>query len=381
MAHDTSESTGADPAARTDTAAAFDLFVTGPVFLDIIFTGLQEAPVGGREVMTSGMGSSPGGVATLAVAASRLGLRTALGAAFGEDMYGDYLWSTLADDEAIDLTMSRRWAGWHSPVTVSLSYDQDRAMITHAHEPPQPEDRTPTMPHAKTAFADLARDRPAWVDAAVAAGTLVFADVGWDATDQWDAAALRSRLDGCHAFVPNALEAMTYTRTDSPGAALERIRDWVPLAVVTAGSSGSYAADAETGETAWAPALSVPALDPTGAGDVFLAALVAGTLREWPILQRLRFANLCAALSVRDFGGALAAPGWAAICDWWEAVEPGSWLARDYAFLEDVLGTVEHRTYGRAVATIGFVGTRHDHPRHDPAQPRTRDFRIAPSGE
>ncbi len=53
--------------------------------------------------------------------------------------------------------------------------------------------------------------------------------------------------------MPNALEAMTYTRTDSPGAALERIRDWVPLAVVTAGSSGSYAADARAGETAWAP--------------------------------------------------------------------------------------------------------------------------------
>lgn len=361
--------------------AEFDLFVTGPVFLDIIFTGLQEAPVGGREVLTSGMGSSPGGVATLAVAASRLGLRTSLGAAFGDDMYGDYLWSTLADDEAIDLTTSHRWAGWHSPVTVSLAYDQDRAMITHAHNPPRTDDRTTPRPRARAAFADLAAERPDWVDDAIADGTLVFADVGWDPTDTWDAAALRSRLEGCHAFVPNAIEAMTYTRTDSPGAALERIRDWVPLAVVTAGSSGSYAADAESGETAWAPALTVPALDPTGAGDVFLAALVAGTLREWPLLQRLRFANLCAALSVRDFGGALAAPGWAAVCDWWEAVEPGSWLARDYAFLDDVLTTVEHRTYGRAVATIGFVGTQHDHPRHDASQPRRRDFRIADTGE
>ena len=50
------------------------------------------------------------------------------------------------------------------------------------------------------------------------------------------------------------------------------------------------------------------ALDPTGAGDVFLAGLVLGTLRGWPLQQRLRFANLVAALSVRDFGGALAAP-------------------------------------------------------------------------
>jgi sugar/nucleoside kinase (ribokinase family) len=361
----------------------YDFLVTGPVFLDIIFTGLQEAPVGGREVMTSGMGSSPGGVATLAVAASRLGLRTSLASAFGDDMYGDYLWGTLEDDEAIDLSASHRWSHWHSPVTVSLAYDNDRAMITHAHRPPRPEDDgfPADPPPAKVAFADVADGRPGWLDAAAARGTKIFADVGWDPTGEWDADALRDRLSGCYAFVPNADEAMAYTHTNSPGSALERLRDWVPLAVVTAGSSGSYAADAETGETAWAPALTVPALDPTGAGDVFLAALVAGTLREWPILQRLRFANLCAALSVRDFGGALAAPGWGAICDWWEDVEPGSWLARDYAFLEDVLPTVEHRTYGRAVATIGFVGEVHDHPHHVPPKPRSRDFRIAPRGE
>ncbi|QMW64857.1 hypothetical protein H4N58_11440 [Mumia sp. ZJ1417] len=372
MAHDSPE---------TDDLAC-DFFVTGPVFLDIIFTGLQEAPVGGREVMTSGMGSSPGGVATLAVAASRLGLRTSLAAAFGDDMYGDYLWGTLEDDEAIDLSASHRWPHWHSPVTVSLAYDKDRAMITHAHKPPRADLAVPhVLPTARAAFADVGDERPDWLDASAQRGTRIFADVGWDPTGLWDATSLRERLDGCYAFVPNAVEAMTYTGTDSPGAALERIRDWVPLAVVTAGSSGSYAADATTGETAWAPALTVPALDPTGAGDVFLAGLVAATLREWPLLQRLRFANLCAALSVRDFGGALAAPGWGAICEWWEALEPGSWLARDYAFLDDVLTTVEHRTYGRAVATIGFVGDTHDHPSHTPTEPRTRDFRTAPRGE
>ncbi|WP_262852833.1 carbohydrate kinase family protein [Mumia quercus] len=370
------------PEAAADEDVTYDFFVTGPVFLDIIFTGLQEAPVGGREVMTSGMGSSPGGVATLAVAASRLGLKTSLAAAFGDDMYGDYLWATLEDDESIDLSRSHRWEHWHSPVTVSLAYDMDRAMITHAHKAPRAEITAPDItPAARAAFADVADERPAWVDTAAERGTLVFADVGWDPTGRWDSTQLRERLDGCYAFVPNALEAMTYTGTDSPGAALERIRDWVPLAVVTAGSSGSYAADAQTGETAWVPALNVPALDPTGAGDVFLAGLVAATLREWPLIQRLRFANLCAALSVRDFGGALAAPGWGAICEWWEGVEPDTWLSRDYAFLEDVLATVEHRTYGRAVATIGFVGDTHDHPSHNPPPPPTRDFRIAPRGE
>lgn len=72
-----------------------DLFVIGTVFLDLIFTGLPAAPVGGREVLAEGMGASPGGAATLAVAASRLGVRTGLAAAFGSDVYGDYCWAAL----------------------------------------------------------------------------------------------------------------------------------------------------------------------------------------------------------------------------------------------------------------------------------------------
>ena len=55
-----------------------DVFVQGMVFLDIVFTGLRELPRPGTEVWADGMGSCPGGIANLAVAGSRLGLRTAL---------------------------------------------------------------------------------------------------------------------------------------------------------------------------------------------------------------------------------------------------------------------------------------------------------------
>ena len=344
-----------------------DLVVTGTVFLDLILTGLQAAPVGGREIMADGMGSSPGGAATLAVAASRLGVSTGLVAAFGSDVYGDFCWSTLEEDEGVDLSASRRLEGWHSPVTVSLAYDDDRAMITHAHPPPiDPDLLFGHVPPAQVCFADVGASRAPWVDGVVDRGSLVFADVGWDDTGVWDAAGLRERLEGCHAFVPNAAEAMAYTGKDHPGAALEVIRDWVPLAVVTAGSGGAYAADDRTGETVWVPGLRVPAIDPTGAGDVFLAALVAGTLRDWPLQQRIRFANLAAALSVRDVGGALAAPGWADVCDWWADLDRGSRLLRDYAFLDEVLGGVEHRMFARAVPTIGFDSGIHDHSRHGP---------------
>ena len=68
------------------------------------------------------------------------------------------------------------------------------------------------------------------------------------------------------------------------------------------------------------PALRVPALDPTGAGDVFGASMVVGTLSGWPLADRLAFATLCSALAVQQFGGSLAAPGWGDIADWWHTV-------------------------------------------------------------
>src|ERR1700735_4745924 len=96
------------------------LFVNGTVFLDVVFPGLPSLPLRGTEVQASGMGSCPGGIANLAIAASRLGLRTSLAAAFGDDVYGDFCWSTLTEQEGVDLTYARRFSDWHSPVTVSM---------------------------------------------------------------------------------------------------------------------------------------------------------------------------------------------------------------------------------------------------------------------
>src|SRR5207244_876347 len=83
-------------------------FLQGTVFFDVVLTGLPSLPARGTELLADGMGTCPGGIANLAVAASRLGLRTSLSAAFGDDLYGDFLWRTLEEQERVDLSRSRR---------------------------------------------------------------------------------------------------------------------------------------------------------------------------------------------------------------------------------------------------------------------------------
>lgn len=259
-----------------------DVFLTGTVFLDIIFTGLDSAPVRGTESWARGMGSSPGGVANMATALARLGLHTSLAAAFGDDHYGEYCWDALEQGEGIDLSLSHTVRGWHSPVTVSMAYEGERTMVSHGHEAPPPPAFAPPgapaasprcPPRSRAAIASLApgRSEP-WVATAARRGALVFADVGWDETGRWDLDGLTD-LEHCQAFLPNAEEAMRYTRTDCPRAAAHALAERVPLAVVTLGAEGAYAVDAATGTTAEVPAIAVEALDPTGAGDVFVAGL------------------------------------------------------------------------------------------------------------
>ncbi|GAA2499520.1 carbohydrate kinase family protein [Streptomyces longisporus] len=357
-----------DPLAvlRTPDDPPWDVYLTGPVFLDIIFTGLDSAPVRGTESWARGMGSSPGGVANMATALARLGLRTSLAAAFGDDHYGEYCWDALEQGEGIDLSTSRRVPGWHSSVTVSMAYEGERTMVSHGHEPPPETVFTlggapDCAPRARAAVASLTPGgRAPWIAQAAHHGTRIFADVGWDETGAWDLAGLTD-LEHCEAFLPNAEEAMRYTGAASPRAAAHALTEHVPLAVVTLGAEGAYAVDRRTGETAEVPAIAVEALDPTGAGDVFVAGFVTGTLANWPLADRLAFAGLTAALSVQEFGGSLSAPGWAEIAAWWRRVQsvegqdPAA--LRRYAFLERLIPQGEaERPWPRrrAVPTIGF---------------------------
>ncbi len=341
-----------------------DLLLSGMVFFDVIFTGLPAAPAPGTEVWARGMGSSPGGIANLAVAASRLGLKTGLAAGFGDDLYADWCWRTLSEQEGIDLRPSRRYPGWHTPVTVSLAMENDRSMITHGHHVPETtETILATTPASRAVMIDLAdseeRHGPPWWERSAAQGALIFADVGWDPTGRWDPSTLDG-LQGCHAFVPNCVEAMAYTSTDSPEAALLRLADRVPLAVVTCGGDGVVAVDSSTGEEAQCDALKVEAIDATGAGDVFGAALVVGTLAGWPLKQRLLFSSLCSSLAVQQFGGSLAAPGWGDIADWWSSTKRGAKtgvpgavdLLQRYGFLTDLLPPGPVQGVRRAEATI-----------------------------
>jgi len=77
-------------------------------------------------------------------------------------------------------------------------------------------------------------------------------------------------------------------------------------AVVTAGTRGCTVL---TGAERWhVPAFAVDAVDPTGAGDAFLAGIAWGMARFWPWPETARFAAAMGALATRALGAQAGLP-------------------------------------------------------------------------
>ncbi|MET1004819.1 MAG: PfkB family carbohydrate kinase [Propionibacteriaceae bacterium] len=282
-----------------------DLLFAGSVFCDLVFAGVPM-PEPGAEVYAEAFKLTPGGVANRAVAGSRLGARTALLSQLGDDPIGLHIAATLAAEPDLDLTWLTCKPGFQSPVTVSLTGVHEREFITYQEEA-DPMEWPVGRPTVGATHVSMQRELPEWVARLRQQGTLVYGGVGWDSTGKWSSEVLR-RLDQIDVFVPNDLEAMRYTGTEDVYEAARELGRYVELAVVTRGARGVIAYERSTGQLTEVPSVTVAAIDPTGAGDVFVASFMASGVLDWPIEQRLRLAGLAASLSVRTLGGAASAP-------------------------------------------------------------------------
>ncbi|HTW09949.1 MAG TPA: carbohydrate kinase family protein [Acidimicrobiales bacterium] len=314
--------------------------VVGPVCLDLVFSGLTSPPHLGAEVWASSLGVSPGGVANVAVALARLGLDVTLSAVFADDAFGHYLWSSL-QDEGVDLAYSVSAGGWSTPVTSSVALDGERSMVTYAEAPPvNVLDLLPTGYHTDALVISLADADAAWLSILHQVAPLVFADVAWE--DDEHSKALLSRLAAVDVFMPNAAEALACSRCATVPEAAARLSNFGPLVVVKNGESGSLAMCPGALMATEARAVPVQALDTTGAGDVFDAGFIYATLAGWPMVERLRFANLCGAESVKLIGGSLAAPCWRDLAASYSTMTDPA-LRRSYQFLDTALADAPAR--------------------------------------
>jgi sugar/nucleoside kinase (ribokinase family) len=262
-----------------------DLACAEPAFLDLTFDGLEAIPRPGEERLARDFLRSPGGGAITAVGAARLGLTSALVSPLGQDPPGEIVRELLAEDGV-------RWEGRlvkRTPVTVIMPADGDRAMATFD-------------PGEEATAADIAAVEPRSVVLSLArlhlapAQARLYASIG-DVEARALAGGALPDLSRSRAVFVNEREARLLTGSPDPEAAAAVLAEHARIAVVTLGEDGALAAGSEG--TVRVGGVKVDAVDTTGAGDLFSAAYVWADHWGATLEERLRWAVLYAALSVR----------------------------------------------------------------------------------
>ena len=112
----------------------------------------------------------------------------------------------------------------------------------------------------------------------------------------------RRLLPMADVVTPNEVEALQLSGASSVAEAVERLLELAPAVIVTLGERGAVVAERGSGRLVEVPAPRVDAVDPTGAGDAFNAALAYALGCGSDLLAAARFAVAAASMKVARRG-------------------------------------------------------------------------------
>jgi sugar/nucleoside kinase (ribokinase family) len=289
----------------------YDVLVYGPLFCDLIFTGLPGMPELGTEIFSEEFTITIGGSAIVAAGLQKLGARVGFIADLGNDLLSHAV-AGMLDEMGIDRTLIRQHPYPLPQVTVALSFPADRAFVTRFERPQEAVDLEDLLQshgakhlHISSFMAALEN-----VDApriAHAAGLTVSMDPGWDETALRDP-RLRTMIDELDVFLPSESELCYIAGTDDVEAALEQVGATMKHGqlILKQGKRGATAYSREHREQV--AALPVTPVDTTGAGDSFDAGFLFRFAQGASLTNCLQYGAVCGALSTTRVGGATAAP-------------------------------------------------------------------------
>ncbi|MBB6674051.1 carbohydrate kinase family protein [Cohnella nanjingensis] len=287
----------------------FDVMLFGSACCDLVFSGLPGLPGMGEEAWATGLDLTAGGIVNAAVAMARLDLKVGLAAEAGTDEWSARVLEVLRT-ERVMLDHVRQYPHPYPQLTVVLNQPGDRTFISYA-------DRR----HAESFLGSLPRiaaeadasyfhvtalpEYAGVVAEARKRGKTVSLDAVWD--EAWlKSAELRALIRQADIFMPNLKEAQTITGEEEPEAALSRLAEWTPTAVVKLGERGAIAA--ADGLTIRRSLAAAKPVDSTGAGDCFAAGFLYGRLAGQGLAECLDLGNRCGRRSVGRIGGYAGAP-------------------------------------------------------------------------
>ena len=290
----------------------YDVICIGMALIDSIIKGFDPNPVSASGYRAESGSLFVGGEAVNeAVTAAKLGLRAAILCSLGRDGAGEMVLHSLKA-YGVDTSLVVRSDGHPTPVTTMfVRSDGTRKSITnHSHAYNfHPEQYVSAFERAGAVIlGSLFRapfDDPDVIEAVLTAakknGLKVFADTKLPNFRTLTLEDLRGALPLMDYITPNEDEAKYYTKKETPEEMADVFLSYgVPNVIIKLGGKGCFFKNA--GTSCFLPALSVHAVDATGAGDHFIAGFASEILRGNTPEGALRFANACGAVCASSMG-------------------------------------------------------------------------------
>jgi sugar/nucleoside kinase (ribokinase family) len=279
----------------------------GRTYCDIIFTGLPDMPVLGRERFAEGVTIAAGGGAYITAAhLASLGRSTALLTRLGTDPLSRGLDPEL-EASGIDLSFVERSGDAGPQPTVALIKDGERAFVSRRAGVSRPITleqalSAPGVGHLHIAEFATLKDSPDVVAMARDRGLTVSLDPSWDDHLIRKDSGFFETCQGIDVFLPNLEEGEALTGESSVENVLRGLQEHFPLVVLKLGERGAAASTKTESFSAGTPAVDV--VDTTGAGDAFNAGFLHTWLHTRNPRVSLEAGIASGALSVQSAGGA-----------------------------------------------------------------------------
>ena len=292
----------------------YDVICVGMALVDSIIRGFDPMPVSASGyVAESGSLNAGGEAVNEAIAAAKLGMKTAILCALGNDPAGRIVLEEL-DRNGVDTAFVVNAEA--TPVTTMFVHaDGTRKSVTNqAHRKNyHPEKEPSRFTDARAVILGSLFRAPfedpgiiyAVVNAAKAAGQLVVADTKLPNFRFLSLEDIRDSLPLIDLITPNEDEARYFSGKEDPEEMADGFLGYgVKNVIIKLGARGCLLKNSET--TLRLPAMPVRAVDATGAGDNLVAGFVSELLRGASMEEALRFANACGAICTTAVGAGTA---------------------------------------------------------------------------
>jgi sugar/nucleoside kinase (ribokinase family) len=281
---------------------------TGRPYLDVIFTGVKQAPEPGGEEFGDDLAFVPGGFLSAAFVMHRLGLNVVLEATFGRDLGSRFLLESMEaaglSREAVTVRDDLR-----AHVTVAFHNRTDRSFLSY--EPPwypPPDPALVERLRPRMVFFGGLKLRPSEPAREIARrakkiGALLLADISEQPLTLADE-DMRQIIGAVDVFLCNEREARHLTGLADADAAHRALAAVAPVVVLKRGDCGARALWPHGAVEL--PAIPTTVVDTTGCGDSFNGGFIYALLDGCSLDECVAWGNAAGSLAAAALGGTSA---------------------------------------------------------------------------